>query len=89
MRLTANSQYEYVRPIAFDLPDGDEVRAADELGYAKAEWHSPVGIIKSAWAYANDKPCFDMAVPVPASVQLPNGENYEVKAGEHRYEIVL
>ena len=59
------------------------------LGYAKAEWHSPVGTIKSAWAYEEDKLRFYMVTPVPARIELPNGERYEVKRGEHRYEISL
>ena len=60
-----------------------------ELGYAKAEWRSPIGTIKSAWAYEDNKLCFDMTSPVPASIELPNGESYEVKAGEYHYEILL
>ena len=60
-----------------------------ELGYAKAEWQSPVGTIKSAWAYQDTKLCFDITVPIPASIELPGGENYEVKAGMYHYEIFL
>ena len=60
-----------------------------ELSYAKAEWHSPVGTVKSAWAYEEDKLRFYMVTPVPARIELPNGERYEVKRGEHRYEISL
>ena len=64
-------------------------RPGRELGYARAEWRSPVGTIKSAWAYEGNKLCFDMTVPVPASIELPNGTSYVVKAGEHHYEVLL
>lgn len=60
-----------------------------ELGYAKAEWRSPVGTVKSAWSYEKDKLCFDMTVPILASIELPNGETYTVQAGEYHYEITL
>ena len=60
-----------------------------ELGYAKAEWHSPVGTIKSAWEYREDRILFDFSVPVPATIELPNGKRYELKEGEHHDEILL
>ena len=60
-----------------------------ELGYAKAEWHSPVGTIRSAWEYRGDRILFDFSVPVPATIELPNGKRYELKEGEHHDEIHL
>ena len=60
-----------------------------ELGYAKAEWHSPVGTIRSAWEYRGDTIVFDFSVPVPATIELPNGKCYELKEGEHHDEILL
>ena len=60
-----------------------------ELGYAKAEWRSPVGTIRSAWRYEGDRLCFDMTLPVPAAIELPNGETYEATKGDHHYEILL
>ena len=60
-----------------------------ELGYAKAEWHSPVGTIRSAWEYRGDTIVFDFSVPVPATIELPNGKRYELKEGEHHDEILL
>ncbi len=59
------------------------------LGFARAEWRSPVGTIRSAWRYEGDKLIFDFAVPIPASIKLPDGEKYEVTEGEHHYEIHL
>ena len=59
------------------------------LGYARAEWHSPVGLIRSAWEYRAGKLLFDFSVPVPALITLPNGKGYEVKEGEHHDEILL
>ena len=59
------------------------------LGFAKAEWRSPSGTIRSAWAYEGDTLRFDFTVPVPACIELPNGERHEVAEGEHHYEILL
>ncbi len=60
-----------------------------ELGYAKAEWLSPVGKIRSAWAYEGDRLTYDITVPIPAEVALPNGERYEITKGEYHYEVLL
>ncbi len=60
-----------------------------ELGYAKAEWRSPAGTIRSAWEYRGDKLLFDFSVPVPAVITLPDGECFDVEEGEHHYEILL
>lgn len=60
-----------------------------ELGFAEAVWHSPAGTIRSAWAFGDDKLSFDISVPVPAVVELPNGETYDVEPEEVHYEILL
>ena len=57
------------------------------LGFAKAEWKSPVGTIKSEWIYEKDALRFHFTVPVPAVIQLPNGETHDVPEGEYTYEI--
>ena len=59
------------------------------LGYARAEWHSPVGIIRSAWEYRGGKLRFDFSLPVPATIILPDGRSYEAKKGEHHDEVLL
>ena len=59
------------------------------LGFAKGEWRSPIGTIRSAWRYEDDKLIFDFTVPAAALLVLPDGEEYEVNAGEHRYEVLL
>ena len=59
------------------------------LGHAKAEWHSSVGTIKSGWAYEGNRLSFDISVPVQAQIRLPNGQEYTVEKGEHRYEVLL
>ena len=59
------------------------------LGYAKAEWRSPVGIIRSAWEYRGDRLVFDFTVPIPAVIELPDGREHAVKEGEHHHEIRL
>ena len=64
-------------------------RPHPSLGFAEGEWRSPVGTIKSGWRYENDKLIFDISVPAPARIELPNGEKHEVNAGEYRYEGLL
>ncbi len=59
------------------------------LGFAKGERHSAFGIIRSEWRCENDRIIFDLSVPVPALVELPNGETHEVNKGEHHYEVHL
>ena len=59
------------------------------LGYAKAEWSSPIGTIKSSWTYEKNSLRFDISVPVPALIKLPNGQEYTAEMGEHRYEVLL
>lgn len=61
----------------------------EALGYARAEWRSPVGTIRSAWTYEDGKLIFDITVPIPAGIELPNGDKHSVQAGGHRYEILL
>lgn len=60
-----------------------------ELGFAKAEWRSPVGTIRSEWRYEGGKLCFDFSVPVPAEIILPNGEKHKVTEGDCGYEVLL
>ena len=59
------------------------------LGYAKAEWRSPVGTIRSAWEYRDDRLVFDFSLPVPATIELPDGRVYETSAEEVHDEILL
>ncbi len=59
------------------------------LGYARAEWRSPVGTIKSAWEYRDGKLVFDFLTPIAATITLPNGETKSVPAGEYHDEILL
>ena len=59
------------------------------LDYAKAERKTVVGTIQSEWHYENDKLIFNISVPVPALIELPNGEKHEVSMGEYRYESLL
>ncbi len=59
------------------------------LGWARAEWRSPVGRICSAWAYHGDKLCFDFTTPVPATVRLPDGTSCQIEKGDSHYELSL
>ena len=60
-----------------------------QLGFARATWDSPVGQIKSAWQFEADRLVFDITVPIPADVILPNGEKREIAKGDYHYEILL
>ena len=57
------------------------------LGYAKAEWRSPVGTIRSAWRYEGNTLAFDFTVPVPSRIELPNGEICDAEPGKMAYRI--
>jgi alpha-L-rhamnosidase len=59
------------------------------LSWAKAEWRSPVGVIKSAWHYEENKLILDFTAPIPTLVELPNGEKHEVTEGDYHYEVLL
>ena len=61
------------------------------LGWAQGAWEAPSGRIESDWRYAEDGRSlkFDVRVPGPATVELPNGEIHEVNAGNYRYEVRL
>ncbi len=57
------------------------------LGFARAEWKSPVGCIRSEWAYLDNSLRIRIAVPIPAVILLPDGETQNVGKGEYIYEI--
>lgn len=59
------------------------------LGFAKAQWNSPVGKIRSEWAYEENKLRFRIVVPISAAIRLPGGTVYDVEKGEHTYEISM
>ena len=59
------------------------------LGHAAARWDSPVGTIRSVWAYKDDTLVFDFAVPVPATVILPDGKTYQIEKGAYHDAILL
>ena len=59
------------------------------LGFAEAERRTPFGTIRSAWRYEDDRLIVDISVPVPALIQLPNGEKHDVDPGEYYYEVHL
>lgn len=59
------------------------------LGFARAERRTLYGTVKSAWCYKKGKLVFDISVPAPAGVELPNGVTHEVTKGEYHYEVYL
>lgn len=61
------------------------------LGYAKAEYLSPLGKIQSVWKYTDDEILFTVEIPcnITATVILPDGRQYEEKPGQYQYSIKL
>lgn len=59
------------------------------LGFAGAERKTVLGTVKSGWRYENDRLIFNISVPAPARIELPNGEKHAVDTGEYRYEVLL
>ena len=57
------------------------------LGWARARWESPVGRIVSEWTCEGDKVTFRVELPVPASVELPDGTIRQEAAGCHKFTI--
>ena len=64
-------------------------RPDPSLGFANSEWRSPAGTIRSAWRYEEDHLLFEISVPIPASIELPNGEKHAVTEGEYHYKVLL
>ena len=57
------------------------------LGFARAEWHSPYGLIRSSWRYEGGRLKMQFTVPVSAEIRLPDGQVHEVEKGDWTYEI--
>jgi alpha-L-rhamnosidase len=59
------------------------------LGSVSAEYHSPFGVIRSAWKYDGDTVVFGIAVPrdAKATIVLPDNSIHNVDAGEYRFEM--
>ena len=57
------------------------------LGWARAEWRSPVGVIRSEWRYEGQKMIFEGEVPVPSKMILPDGTVHILERGTYRMEI--
>lgn len=57
-----------------------------QLGYAEAEYDSPVGKIISSWQYTGDEISYTITVPVnvTAEVTLPDGRCMMLEAGTHK-----
>ena len=59
------------------------------LGYAKAQWRSPVGTVRSEWRYEGDRLTVSLDVPIAAHVELPDGRKEDIEKGAATYEILL
>ncbi len=59
------------------------------LTYAKAEYQSIYGMVKSSWEMEEDEYVFSISIPVNtrAEILLPNGEAYEVGCGAYSYRV--
>ena len=53
------------------------------LGYAKARWNSPVGLIESEWRYEGSKLHLRVQTPIRAEIQWPDGRMEAVSNGVH------
>ena len=60
-----------------------------KLGHAEAEWHSPIGTVKSAWIYKDRLLQLTFSVPAntTADIFLPDGTHHTVNAGTYTYDI--
>ncbi|MBR4896990.1 MAG: family 78 glycoside hydrolase catalytic domain [Clostridia bacterium] len=61
------------------------------LGFARAEWDSPAGTVRSAWEYGDDGFEIEIAVPpdTEAEILLPDGTRETALSGCHRYRIPI
>lgn len=57
------------------------------LGYAKAQYNSPLGKIKSGWEYRENKLEIHVEIPCGSTAELvlPNGEKKVIEAGKWNY----
>jgi len=59
------------------------------LGFAEAEYHSPVGTIVSGWKYEDEHIAFQVEVPanITAALFLPDGTSHVLNPGKHMFKI--
>ena len=60
------------------------------LGHAEGAYRSRAGEIRVAWAFEGDDAStvtFDITVPAPALIRLPDGTEHEVSPGTYHYEV--
>lgn len=59
------------------------------LEHASAVWDSPIGTVRSAWAYEGDSLRLTVSIPAntTASILLPDGSHRDVSAGSYEYVI--
>jgi alpha-L-rhamnosidase len=85
--------YRYILGIRPLAPGFSKVLVAPvpdpRLQHAKGSYTSRAGLIRSAWKYQKDRIVFDVAVPAPAEIRLPDGTVHAVEKGTYRYEVLL
>lgn len=59
--------------------------------YAKAEYKSIFGLVKSGWTVEDGKTVFTVEIPAncTADIHLPNGEKKTVAAGKHTFKCII
>ena len=58
------------------------------LGHAEGTYRSRAGEIRVAWAFGEGGAVsFDITVPAPALIRLPDGAEHDVAPGTYRYEV--
>ena len=59
------------------------------LGYARAEYRSHIGVIRTKWEYEGDKIRFEVEIPTNgvAKIILPDGGQHRVTAGQYTYYV--
>lgn len=62
-----------------------EPKPHPSLGFAKAKWLSPAGCIESSWRYEDDQRVFDITLPIPAVITLPDGTKHYAQAGSYTF----
>ena len=63
--------------------------AGGNFTFAKAEFNSVFGLVKSGWKKADNKTIFEIEIPsnTTATIILQNGKTEEVLAGKYEFEI--
>ena len=62
-----------------------EPHVDERLGHAEGAYRSRAGEIRVAWRCQDGAPSFEVEVPAPALIRLPDGAEHEVGPGSYRF----